>query len=155
MDFGSWGWKSGSDRPGWAGSPGSPYRSQPALGSAWGSGPLIVPQGVCLMHYNEPHNTPQWPGGDFGVVTSPAFPPPTTTVSHYYSHGRKYSSDEDSYVLSLWCTTMQPMNIELDCRSPPIVWTNTFNRPLLCLVHVFVLHTMQNVTTTHILSVAC
>lgn len=87
MEFGSWGWKSASDRPGWGGGlsrldpPGSPYQTRAASGPACSSGPLIVPQGVWLMHHNEPPTAPWWPGGDSGAVTSPVFlPPPCQSV---------------------------------------------------------------------------
>lgn len=58
--------------------PGSPYQTQAASGPASSSGPLIVPLGLCLMHYNESPGAPRWPGGggDCGVG-----PPPTLSLS--------------------------------------------------------------------------
>lgn len=59
--------------------PGSPYQTQAASGPASSSGPLIVPLGVCLMHYNESPGAPRWPGG--GGDFAAAVPPPTLSLS--------------------------------------------------------------------------
>lgn len=59
--------------------PGSPYQTQAASGPASSSGPLIVPLGLCLMHYNESPGAPRWPGG--GGDSAAVVPPPTLSLS--------------------------------------------------------------------------
>lgn len=67
--------------------PGSPYRSRAASGPASSSGPLIVPLGVCLMHYNESPGAPRWPGG--GGDCAAVAPPPTLSLSVTHVAGSK------------------------------------------------------------------
>lgn len=111
MEFGSCGWKSGSDRAGWAGSPGSPYQPQPASGSAPGPGPLIVPQGVCLMQYNEPQHAPRWPG----VVTSSSLLPPLCPQSELVTWEEvQLRSGWECYSCGEWISD----------RFPPMVWVD-------------------------------
>lgn len=61
--------------------PGSPYQRRAASGPASSSGPLIVPLGVCLMHYNESPGAPRWPGGGGGGDCAAVAPPPTLSLS--------------------------------------------------------------------------
>lgn len=86
MEAGSWGWRSGSDRPEWAPlglhiRPGQP-RALPLA-----PGPSLFHRD-CLMLCNEPHNTPRWPSGDFGGVPSAVLLPPllTSTISSHQHH---------------------------------------------------------------------
>lgn len=58
--------------------PGSLYQTHAASGPASSSGPLIVPLGVCLMHYNESPGALRCPGGgDFATLV----PPPTLSLN--------------------------------------------------------------------------
>lgn len=65
--------------------PGSPYQTQAASGPASSSGPLIVPLGVCLMHYNESPGAPRWPGG--GSDSAAVVPPPALSLSVTHKAG--------------------------------------------------------------------
>lgn len=89
MEAGSWGWTSGSDRPEWAplGFHISPEQPR-ALPLA--PGPSLFHRD-CLMPCNEPHNTPRWASGDFGVVPSAALLPRPLSVCCVHQEGQHSS----------------------------------------------------------------
>lgn len=96
IEVGSWGWTSASDRAeraplGLHISPEQP-RALPLA-----AGPSLFHRD-CLMLCNEPHNTPRWPSGDFGLVPSPAFLPPLLSVCFIHQEGR-CSSHQDRVIV--------------------------------------------------------
>lgn len=93
--------------------PGSPYQTQAASGPASSSGPLIVPLGVCLMHYNESPGAPRWPGGgDFAAVV----PPPTLSLSVSHMAGSTAASNMSVfYFVFSFCQILHIFSQLLDC----------------------------------------
>lgn len=81
--------------------------------------PLIVPQGGCLMHYNEPHNIPWWHGGDFGVVTSPTLS--TVCITHMWSFSSGPTIECVVYMLHHYTQYSLIININIT----PIMTVNT------------------------------
>lgn len=110
MEVGSWGWTSGSDRPEWAPlglciSPEQPWALPPA------PGPSLFHRD-CLMLCNEPHNTPRWPSGDFGVVPSPAVLPPLLSVCVIHQDGH-HSSHQHHVIAPVVLVILKKIQIEI------------------------------------------
>lgn len=91
--------------------------SQPGALPRGPRGPRIVPRGGCLMHNNEPHSIPWWPGADFGAVASPVFLPPsrsTVSIAHMWKPSSDQPCSRDVPLCNLcFSTRARTMNMRL------------------------------------------